>query len=163
MEFPSIETLVVGVALPTILATWVVVYQNRTRTQRDFFIKEIDTLKDEYRVFINNIRSSQESAESIRDGFKSFSIRIKLLLDILHDEYYLKNVDLFALHGKLQVRVTDFKSIEDQYNQPVVNLTSAEKTEMETLFLSLHRSFILLIVKVNKTRYKHSWMNFLGK
>lgn len=152
----SSETWLVGILIPVILGTVVVVQQSKTRAQRDFFIKEFDSLKDEYKDFIKGIRDAEKSAEAIKDGFNSFSKRIKMLLEELDKEYVIENCDLFERHGQLQMEVGDFESISNQYRDNVVHLNPDEKSRMDEWFVPLYRSFIRLIVKINRASIAYS-------
>lgn len=103
---------IIGVIVSVFLGTYVVNNQTKERVQKDFFMREIDNLKQDYSKFINEIRSGLVSAERIRDGFKIFSDRIRTLNEIIDSEYQLPRNDVFRCHGKAQVTITGFKSIE---------------------------------------------------
>lgn len=142
----------IGVVITIFLGTFVVNAQTKNRTLRDFFINEISALKNEYSEFIKNLLGDKVSASQIRDQFKLFSDKIRILQEIIKEEYAVHTIldEVFEKHGKLQVEAAGFLSIEDQYTKDFVILTEGEKTRVGVLFNPLHKSFMKLVVGVNK-------------
>ena len=148
-----------GIFVTIILSTIVAVSQTKSRTQKDFFIKEIDLLKSDYLDFVHKIRLGELSAASIRDEFRNFSGRISMLSDFLSREYGSINNRVFICHGSFQSVVTGYDSIANQFNMPSVVLTHQEKTSMEKVLLPVHESFIELIVSINKASTRKPWLD----
>ena len=148
----------VGIFVTVILGTVVAVSQTKSRTQKDFFIKEVDSLKSDYLEFASKIRSGSLSAPSIRDGLKNYSNRIFMISEFIDREYSSVNNSVFVNHGYFQTAVTDYDSISSQYNDTTVRLTRQEQTSLDTLLLTVHKSFIELIVSINKAGKKKPWL-----
>lgn len=147
----------IGILVTIVLGTIVAVSQTKSRTQKDFFIKEIDSLKADYLQFAQQIRSGNLSAESIRDGLKNYSDRITMLSDFLSREYTSIDNNVFSHHGTFQRLVTGYDSISDQFTLPSVTLTRPEKTILDQSLLPVHKSFIELMVSINKARSRKPW------
>lgn len=154
---PGDWVALVGIFVTVILSTIVVVSQNRNRTQKDFFIKEVDQLKTDYIDFTKEIRNQKLSSEAIRDGFKIFSYKIRTLDEILRSEYRLKKNNVFDRHGVFQRQVTSLESVERQYSEPAVQLSSEELTRLDEGLQNVHRSMIELIISINKAQLTAPW------
>lgn len=150
---------IIGILVSIILATVVAVSQTKSRTQKDFFIKEVDSLKSDYLEFAQQIRSDELSASSIRDKFRTYSGRITMLNGFLTKEYSTINNNVFLCHGVFQGAVTGYDSIANQFNMPAVTLTPQEKTSLDNLLLPVHKAFIELIVSINKARKRRPWLD----
>lgn len=147
---------IIGIIISIFLGTIVVNSQTKKRAQKEFFIKEIDNLKQDYNTFIRNLRGQNLSSEAIRDGFKIFSDRIRMLDEFITNEYIIKN-NVFNHHGKLQVCVTELRSIEEQYQNSRVTFTEEEITLIDKNYNYLNKSFIQLIVDLNKASVIKPW------
>lgn len=143
-------TAVAGVVVSIFIGTTMVTLHNRNRTQRDFFMKEVESLKNDYAAFINDIKSSKLAACQIANGFLNFTNRINMLDDVIGAEYHLTHNNVFKKHGELQTTVTELQSIEEQFNRDAVTLTNGEQITVMSNFQPLHRSMIELIVEINK-------------
>lgn len=148
---------IVSMIVTLILGTKVVTIQNRNRTQRDFFIKEIDSLKSDYFAFIDDIRAGNLSSSQIGNGFSNFSSRITMLDEVIESEYHISHNDVFKKHGEFQILVTELKSLEDQFNQDSVKLTNDDQITMMSNFQPISRSMINLIVEINKAPIIQPW------
>lgn len=146
-----------GVIITLILGTYVVNNQTKNRSQKDFFINEISSLKNDYTDFIKNILSDNLNSQFIRDQFKIFSDRIRILQEILRNEYSVKTEEIFSKHGQLQVKVTALQSIEEQYSRDKVLFSGEEKTRISELFNPLHKEFLKLVISVNKASSAKPW------
>lgn len=148
----------IGIIVTIILSTAVVVSQTKNRTQKDFFIKEIDSLKSDYLEFAHLIRSGALSAESIRDELRNYSGRISMLSEFLSREYTSIDNKVFLYHGDFQSTVTGYDSVSNQFSMPSVTLSHNEKTSLDKTLLPVHKSFIELIVSINKATKRAPWL-----
>lgn len=148
---------IIGVIVSIFLGTYVVNHQTKNRVQKDFFIKEIENLKNEYASFLKDIRAGKLSSESIRDSFKIFSDRIHTLNEILDSEYILARNEVFTCHATSQVIITGFSSVEDQYSMPCVQFSVEEKSKIDNCANNINKSMMDLIVCLNRADSVQVW------
>ena len=85
------------------------------RIQKDHYLEEIKEIKQDYKLFVNNLTSDSLKANEVMIWFKSFNIKSNDLLEELNDLYSIKinilkpiQIDLRELIDELPDYIENF-------------------------------------------------------
>lgn len=150
---------IIGIAdiiITSALGIWIaVVVQNnltKSRYLKEYFIREVQDIRDLYKSFINQIYKSKISATDIKDWFKVMSERTQNLDKFLHENYKIDNSLIVSKHAEIQQRITSMDEFNDNYRAQTVKFTNSSKNEILKLHSELSCILTQRIIDINSAK-----------
>lgn len=125
---------------------------NKSRCLRDFFIRELTALQEDYRNFTNQIFAGKLSANEIKTSFKSFTTRTSNLDDFIHRNFKVEGTLIKDAHTQLQQELTDHDEFNAQFSSATVSFSSTPKQQFQALHLNLSKAITQRIITVNEAK-----------
>ena len=104
----------------------------KNRYLREYFISELNNIRDEYKLFFSDIYESRLNAKSIKDRLKVMNVRIDSFERSIHSIYKLDNfsIQIKKVHIEIQQYITGEDEFNQQYKNDAVSFSSAIKSDI---------------------------------
>lgn len=115
-DWISVAEIIIGALVGVYIATSVQNNFSRSRTLKDYFIKELSELQNDYRNLVTQIWCGDLDARSITDTLKNFSSRISNLERFITLKFKIKGEQPISnAHSKFQQELTGQEDFNKQY------------------------------------------------
>lgn len=124
------------IVITSILGIWIAVGVQRSLTKnrylREYFISELNNIRDEYKQFFSDIYESRLNAKSIKDRLKVINVRIDSFERSIYSIYKLDDfsIQIKKVHIEIQQYITGEDEFNQQYKNDVVSFSSAIKSDI---------------------------------
>lgn len=145
--------LVTGVIVAIILACVVPKKLNDDRSLKDFFIQELQSIKNEYNDFCRDICLNKHNANTIKEVFKQLSLKLDEIQDVANRNLQV-NINIMDELNQTKIHVTGCSEINDQYSNPNIVFTAETKNRIWQLQDIFNKNIISAIASVNKAKSK---------
>jgi hypothetical protein len=120
------------------------------RGVKDYFIKEVCDIKDEYSKFINKLFNSGVTTKHTLEWFKSISTRISQLEHFMEYELQIDSPSILILNRELHQIVTSSTEFNNSFKKTSYSPSNASKNKISDAYKNLKFSFVRAIVIINK-------------
>lgn len=124
------------IVITSILGIWIAIGVQRSLTKnrylREYFISELNNIRDEYKQFFSDIYESRLNAKSIKDRLKVINVRIDSFERSIYSIYKLddSSIQIKKVHIEIQQYITGEDEFNQQYKNDVVSFSSAIKSDI---------------------------------
>ncbi len=143
------------ILVTAILGVWIAVFVQKNftinRNLKQYFIKEIEVIKEKQSLFFDELYSGKISSKNIAEWFKVMTIRIETFQDLATNEYKIEPKVLLH-HNEIKHFVTSRPELSDQFNESQVLLNVSSKNELLNLYGRITKSLVQLVVDINKAK-----------
>lgn len=150
------------IAITSILGLWIAIGVQRSLTKnrylREYFISELNNIRDEYKLFFNDIYEDKLNAKSIKDRLKVMSIRIVSFDNNIHQIYKLDACLLKDEHADIQQYITGEDEFNQQYANDTISFSSTVKSEILKRQSQLVNSITRRVIDINSAHRKFKWI-----
>ena len=152
---------IVDIAITTFVGIWLAIGVQRSLTKnrylREYFINELNNIREEYRSFFVDIYSGALSAKTIKDRLKIMSLRIGSFDKYIHQEYKINASLLKDAHVDFQQYITGDDEFNNQYNNDTVTFSSNVKTELLRKQGDIFEKITIRAIDINSAHRKWKW------
>lgn len=149
---------IIGVILNCCVGIYIAItIQNKfakTRSLRDYFIKELTSLQTDYSNFVDKIWQGELDAKTIKENLKSFSCRIQII-----ERYACKKFDLKAKeqlkekHVDFQQELTMMDNFNEHYKDNKLKLDNASISVLKPKLNVFISSITEMVIDVNEAKF----------
>lgn len=145
---------IIGVIVNSILAIWIVkTLQNNLTNKRylkDHLIQEIKGLRNEYKIFLNELYHGRLKPKQILPWFKLMNIKIQDVMKIVNEKYGLEKDILKNYQVELRNIVTEQEEFTDNFkNNECISLKESSFKELLKFQQENNSKFNELIIEIN--------------
>lgn len=152
---------IIDIVITTIVGIWLAIGVQRSLTKnrylREYFINELNNIREEYRCFFADIYSGTIDAKTIKDRLKIMSLRIGSFDKYIHLEYKIKASLLKDAHADFQQYITGEDEFNNQYNNDTVIFSSNIKTELLRKQGDIFEKITIRAIDINSAHRKLKW------
>jgi hypothetical protein len=136
----------------------------KSRYLKEYFISEVEEIRDLYKSFFSQLYSNKRSAPNVKEWFKIMSERILNLDKFVHENYLIDNSLIVSKHAEIQKTITGMDEFNNDYKMPTIQFTALSKIDMIRLHSELSRILIQRVIDINnaKKRKKAGWLIYLN-
>ena len=145
--------LLTGGAVACILAYIVPKKLNDDRRLKDFFIQELQCIKNEYNDFCRDICLSKYDARTIKEVFKQLSLKLDDIQNVANRNLQV-DINIMDELNQTKIHVTGCTEINDQYSEPNIVFNLETRNRIWQLQDVFNRNIISAIATVNKAKAK---------
>lgn len=109
----SIIDIAVSAGVGIWVATAIAKGQTKERFLKEYFTHELISIKEECKVFFDDICYDQKSANDIKTGFKILSMRAKAFEDNLREAFKNSGTCIHSCITKIQIEITNSDEFND--------------------------------------------------
>lgn len=157
-EFIAIIDIVVSAGVGIYIAKVITKGQTKERFLKDYFTSELISIKEECKIFFDDICYDQKSANEIKTGFKIISMRVKAYEENLCTVFKSTSTNIHSLITKIQIEITDSDEFNEQFQNEKVKFGSVQKAkilEQRSLLLSAFSSSVIDINEASVPQKKY--------
>lgn len=158
---------IVDILLTGIIGIWlaVIVERNLTKSRflREYFVEEIKGIRDEYKVFFNDVYKGRNSAVSIKDWLKVMSLRIKNIDSFIHNTYKINNRLIKDKHSEIQRYITGLDEFNNNFSSPSVKFSSTSIHKLLKYNADITKILMQRVIDINKAKEPILPIRFLRK
>jgi len=150
----SIIDIAVSAGVGIWVATAIAKGQTKERFLKEYFTHELISIKEECKVFFDDICYDQKSANEIKTGFKILSMRAKAFEDNLREAFKNSGTCIHSCITKIQIEITNSDEFNEQFKQEKIRFGAIQKArffEQRSLLLS---AFSSSVIDINKASVK---------
>lgn len=152
----SIVDIIVSAAIGIWIGTSVQKNLTKKRYLREYFIGELNSIRQEYKDLFSDIIFEKLNAITIKDRLKIMSARILSFDRYTRQIYDIKESLLKDEHAEFQQYITGHDEFNEQYQSEIVKFSSPTKTEILKRQCSFSDIITQCIIEINKAKYKRT-------
>lgn len=122
-----------------------------SRSVKDYFILESQEIREQYRIFLNDLFQHKSSSKNIKEWFKVMTLKISVFEDFLKCELRV-NPEVLIVHNRFKQFLTETEEFNDQYGADTFKITNNIKQSV----LEIHREYLCalasIVIDINKSR-----------
>lgn len=161
-DWISVAGIIIGALVGLYIATSVQNNFSRSRSLKDYFIKELSELQNDYRFLINKIWCGELDARNITDTLKNFSARINNLEKFIYLKFKIHGEQPISnAHSKFQQELTGQEDFNKQYKSKKVELSGTLKSVLNPLYSTIADKITERIIAVNESKLRISFWDSL--
>lgn len=144
-----------------IITIWIaiIVQKNLTKNRylKDYFIKELGNVREEYKQLFTELYGSKLGSKDIKDRLKIQSIRLKTL-EVYIDKFFSTNPSaLKDCHSDFQQFITGEDDFNNQYKSKTISFSEEAKTQILSHQSKIVNALTQRIIDVNNASKKIHW------
>lgn len=144
-----------------IVTIWIaiIVQKNLTKNRylKEYFINELRSVREEYRLLFSEMYNSRLSSKDIKDRLKIISMRIRSI-DTYIDRYFsTRPSKLKDIHSDFQQYITGEDEFNSQFKAKVISFSDRVKTQILGHQGVIVDGLTQRIVDVNNATKKFRW------
>ena len=145
---------ILGIIINASVAIWIVkTIQNRftnSRILKDHFIEEIKEIRDEYKLFLNNLYSSKTKAQTAISWFKLMNIKVSNTMEFINKSYKINKDILNPYQNDLRELVTNNDDFNNNYKS-TSGIHFSEESRMHLIQFQQknYHLFTEIIIRIN--------------
>lgn len=150
----AIADIVVSAVFGIWIATAITKSQTKERFLKDYFINEISGIKEDCKIFFDDICYDKKSAKDIKIGLKLLSMRLSALETNILSSFKKVTCQLLQQFATIQMEITGCDDFNNQFQQSEVVFSAEEKS---IIFENRHKlltEFSKTVVTINKCAIK---------
>jgi hypothetical protein len=147
----NIASIAVNVFIAVIIVSYFQSKESNSRTLKDYFINEVNSLKMDYNEFIVDIKNSNITSNSIKRKFKDFSIRNEQIEYFLKKEIKLSTLYIQDQNRKIHRLVTNSTEFNNVSGLSQFTISTSNNNELIELHKEFNHHLTNLVIKINKT------------
>lgn len=148
-----IVDLLIGCGVAWVLAYVVPKKLNDDRSLKDFFIQELQSIKNEYNDFCKDICLDNQSANTIKEVFKQLSLKLNEIQNVANRNLQV-DINIMDELNQTKIHVTGCPEINDQYSSLNIKFSAETKNRIWQLQDVFNKNIISAIASVNKAKSK---------
>ena len=121
---------------------------NDDRSLKDFFIQELQCIKNEYNDFCRDICLSKYDARTIKEVFKQLSLKLDDIQNVANRNLQV-DINIMDELNQTKIHVTGCTEINDQYSEPnievVFGMAKEKRSFLDSAF-NIYLAFALFTV-----------------
>ncbi|WP_163321754.1 hypothetical protein [Draconibacterium mangrovi] len=146
----DIVAIIVNVIIGTIV---VVVLSKRIsdkRALKDYLIGETDHIREDYRIFLNDLLSGKKNARNILSWFQVMNIRLGNFEQIYKSEISSKCYCTKDKHVEFREFLTDHDDFNNAFTKDSVEISPSLRKEILKLHGGISKSLMDSVISINK-------------
>lgn len=150
----SLFDIAVSAGVGIWVATAITKGQTKERFLKDYFTNELISIKEECKMFFDDICYDQKSANDIKTGFKILSMRAKSFEDNLGEVFKGSVTCIHSCITKIQVEITNSDEFNEQFKKEKIKFGASQKARILEQRSSLLSAFSSSVIDINKASIK---------
>lgn len=154
---------IIDIGITSILGLWIAIGVQRSLTKnrylKEYFINEINNIREEYRIFFSDIYAEKLNAKTIKDRLKIMTGRISSFDKYIHQIYKINNSLLKDGHANFQQFITGEDEFNGQFSDPQIKFSNHIKTELFRKQTELAEIITQRVIDINKAHKKWHFHN----
>lgn len=141
-----IVNVVIGIALVLMIQKKI----SDDRGVKDYFLKEVSEITDEYRKFNNSFIKGKLEARWTVEWFKVIAVRIKHLETFLSKDLKIEDRSMRASHRDIQICITNTTEFNNSFKAKFYIPATKTKTRALELYREFQTAAIHVIIRINR-------------